>query len=134
MMKRPTSVSVIAWILIVMSGISLLTSTVSLNNPMARELMAKSLLPVPLQFVMLYVGLLITIVSGIAMLKGQNWARFLYVGWSAIGFVIGILTSPMKAAMIPGLVVFAVLTFFLFRPKPNEYFSTKDTADSAQGI
>jgi hypothetical protein len=134
MMKRPTSVSVIAWILIVTSGISLLTSTVSLNNPMARELMAKSLLPVPLQFVMLYVGLLITIVSGIAMLKGQNWARFLYVGWSAIGFVIGILTSPMKAAMIPGLVVFAVLTFFLFRPKPNEYFSTKDTADSAQGI
>jgi hypothetical protein len=134
MMKRPTSVSVIAWILIVTSGISLLTSTVSLNNPMARELMAKSLLPVPLQFVMLYVGLLITIVSGIAMLKGQNWARFLYVGWSAIGFVIGILTSPMKAAMIPGLVVFAVLTFFLFRPKPNEYFSTKDTTDSAQGI
>ena len=133
-MKRPTSVSVIAWILIVTAGISLLTSTVSLNNPMARELMAKSLLPVPLQFVMLYVGLLITIVSGIAMLKGQNWARFLYVGWSAIGFVIGILTSPMKAAMIPGLVVFAVLTFFLFRPKPNEYFSTKDTADSAQGI
>lgn len=133
-MKRPTSVSVIAWILIVMSAISLLTSTVSLNNPMARELMAKSLLPVPLQFVMLYVGLLITIVSGIAMLKGQNWARFLYVGWSAIGFVIGILTSPMKAAMIPGLVVFAVLTFFLFRPKPNEYFSTKDTADGAQGI
>jgi hypothetical protein len=134
MMKRPTSVSVIAWILIVTSGISLLTSTVSLNNPMARELMAKSLLPVPLQFVMLYVGLLITIVSGIAMLKGQNWARFLYVGWSAIGFVIGILTSPMKAAMIPGLVVFAVLAFFLFRPKPNEYFSTKDTTDSAQGI
>ena len=133
-MKRPTSISVIAWILIVTSGIAMLASTVSLNNPMARELMAKSLLPIPLQFVMLYVGLLITIVSGIAMLKGQNWARFLYVGWGSIGFVIGILTSPMKAAMIPGFVVFAVVTFFLFRPKANEYFSTRDTADSAQGV
>jgi hypothetical protein len=81
MMKRPTSVSVIAWILIVMSGISMITSTISLNNPMARELMAKSPLPIPLQFAMLYAGLLITLVSGIAMLKGQNWARFLYVVW-----------------------------------------------------
>jgi hypothetical protein len=57
-----------------MSGISLITSTVNLNNPMA-----KSLLPIPLQYVMLYVGLFITIVAGIAMLKGQNWARFLHV-------------------------------------------------------
>lgn len=124
-MKRPTSISVIAWILIVMSGINLLTSTMSLNNPMVREIMAKSLLPISLQFAMLYVGLLITIVSGIAMLKGQNWGRFLYVGWGVIGFVIGILTSPMKVAMIPGLVIFAVITFFLFRPKANEYFSKR---------
>ena len=132
-MKRPTSVSVIAWLLIAMSGISLLTSIVSFNNPMVRELMAKSLIPIPLQFVISYVGLLITLASGIAMLKGQNWARFLYVGWGVIGFVIGILTFPMKAAMIPGVVVVAVFAFFLFRPEANTYFSTKDTADNAQG-
>jgi len=133
-MKRPTSVSVIAWFLIVTSGISFVTSTVSLNNPMARELMAKSPLPIALQFMMLYVELAINIVSGIAMLKGQNWARFLYVGWSAIGFVIGILTSPMKTAMIPGLVILAIITFFLFRPKANEYFSPMETANSVQGV
>lgn len=133
-MKRPTSVSVVAWILIVMSAISLIASTVSLNNPMAKELMAKSLLPIPLQYVMLYVGLLITIVAGIAILKGQNWARFLYVAWTIIGFVIGIFTSPMKAAMIPGLVVFVVITFFLFRPKANEYFSPKGAANDAQSV
>jgi hypothetical protein len=134
MMKRPTSVSVVAWILIVMSGISLITSTASLNNPMAKELMAKSPLPIPLQYTMLYMGLLITIVSGIAILKGQNWARFLYVVWGAIGSVIGILTSPIKAAMIPGLVIFAVITFFLFSPKANEYFSPKVAANDAQRV
>ena len=133
-MKRPTSVSVLSWILIVTSGITLINSTVSLNNPMVKELMAKSLLPIPLQYMMLYVGIFITIVAGIAMLKGRNWARFLYVVWSAIGFVIGIMTSPMKAAMIPGLVVFAVITFFLFRPKANEYFSPKGDANDAQGV
>jgi len=133
-MKRPTSVSVIAWYLIVTSGITLVTFAMSFNNPMVRELMAKSPIPIPLQLAMGYVGLLITIVSGIALLKRQNWARFLYVGWSVIGFMIGILTSPMKAAMIPGFVVLAVITFFLFRPKANEYFSTRETKNSAKGV
>ena len=137
-MKRPTFVSVIAWILIVMSGISLVTFTMSLNmslnDPMIRELLSKSPIPIPLQIAIGYVGLLITIVSGVAILKGQNWARFLYVGWNVIGSVIGLLTSPMKAAMIPGLFIFVVITFFLFRPKANEYFSTKETAGSAKGV
>jgi hypothetical protein len=97
---------------------------------MAKELMAKTLLPIPLQYVLLYGGLLITIVAGISILKGQNWGRFLYMVWHAIGFVIGIFTSPMKAAMIPGLVVFVVITFFLFRPKADEYFSPNGAARS----
>jgi hypothetical protein len=133
-MRRPTSVSVIAWIVIVGSGFSLIASTVALNDPMAKQLMAKSLLPMPLQYVMLYLGLCIGIVAGIAMLKGRNWARFLYVIWCAIGSVIGFLTSPMKAAQIPGLVVFAVITFFLFRPKANEYFCPGKTSHNAQGV
>jgi hypothetical protein len=54
MKKRPTSVTVIAWILFVTSALSLLTSTMAINNPMAQELMAKSPIPVPLQYVMLY--------------------------------------------------------------------------------
>lgn len=132
MKKRPTSITVIAWILIVMSGISLITSTISLNNPMAKELMGRSLIPIPIQYAMMYVGLLITLISGIAMLKGQNWARLLYVIWSIIGFGIGIATSPMKAAMIPGLVVFLIVAFFLFRPKANGYFAGTEVQSDAE--
>jgi len=123
MKKRPTSITVIAWILIVMGGISLITSTISLNNPTAKELMGRSLIPIPVQYVMMYVGLFITLVSAIAMLKGKNWARFLYVIWGIIGFIVGITTSPMKTAMIPGMVIFIVVVIFLFRPKANEYFA-----------
>lgn len=132
MKKRPTSITVIAWILIVMSGISLITSTISLNNPMAKELMSRSLIPIPIQYAMMYVGLLITLISGIAMLKGQNWARLLYVIWSIIGFGIGIATSPMKIAMIPGFVVFLIIAFFLFRPKANEYFAGTEVQSDAE--
>ena len=72
MKKRPTSVTVIAWILLVTSGLSLLTSTMAINNPMAQELMAKSPIPVPLQYVMLYLGLAISILCAIFMLRARE--------------------------------------------------------------
>ena len=131
MRTRPTSITVVAWILILMGGISLVTTTlmidkidkVMIDNPAARELISKSPIPVPVQYAMTYVGLLIMLVSGIAILKGQNWGRWLYVVGTAVGFLIGIIASPLKEAMISGFVVFVVVTFFLFRPKANAYFS-----------
>lgn len=132
MKERPTSITVIAWILIVMAGLSLITSAFYMNNPRARELMGRSPIPIPVQYLMTYVGLLVTLICGIAMLKGQNWARILYVIWYIIGFVVGIATSPMKVAMIPGSVVFVVIAFFLFRPIANEYFTASEVENDTE--
>src|SRR5690348_12205848 len=83
MRTRPTSITVIAWILILMGGISLVTTTLMIdtvmNDPAARELLSKSAIPLPVQYAMTYVALLIMLVSGVAILKGQNWGRWLYV-------------------------------------------------------
>ncbi len=49
MKKRPTSVTVIAWILIVTGGVSLVATTAAINNPVTLELMSKSPLPIPVQ-------------------------------------------------------------------------------------
>ena len=122
MHKRPTSVSVIAWILIVMAGISLISTTVVINTPEMHRIMAKSSTPIPVQYAMSYIGLLITMVSGIAMLKGMNWARYVYVIWGVFGFIVGMVTSPMKVAMIPGVIMFLACAFFLFRPKATAFF------------
>jgi hypothetical protein len=124
MKERPTSISVIAWFLIGMGGISLIVTTFMITNPIVHDLMSKSSpIPIPVQYAISYVGIVITIVSGIAMLKGCNWARFLYIIWNIVGFLIMITTSSMKAAMIPSLVFFLIVTFFLFRPKANAFFS-----------
>ncbi len=120
--KRPTSITVISWLLIVGGGISLTSNTLTLNNPMVQDLMSKNPMPISMQYTMLYVGLLITIVCGIAMLKRQNWARLLYVGWGIFGSLVGVATSPMKLMMIPGIIGFLIFVFFLFRPKANKYF------------
>jgi hypothetical protein len=132
MNKRPTSVTVIAWLLIVLGGISILTTTAAINNPAVLEVMGRSPLPIGVQFAMTYAGLVIMIVCGVAMLKGRNWGRLLYVIWTGAGFVIGIFTSPVKGAMIPGLVVFIIACFFLFRPKANQYFAAPDPPGGPQ--
>lgn len=134
MNKRPTSVTVIAWILIVIAPLSALTITFSLQNPTARELMARSPIPMPIQIAMSYAGLLVTFVCGIAFLKGQNWARYLYVGWSVVGFIVGFATSPMKFSMIPGFVFVLVIAFFLFRPKATRFFTAIKADHEPQGV
>ena len=131
MTKRPTSISIISWILIVIGAISLITTTAMINNLTVRDMMAESPMPVSVQYAMSYFGLLVMIVSGAAMLKGRNWARYLYVIWSLVGFVIGIATSPMKVAMIPGFVVFLVVAFFLFRPKAAAFFVPREEPEDA---
>lgn len=134
MRKRPTSVTVICFILIALGAISLISSVINLNNPMARDLMGRSPIPIPVQHVIMFTGLLITLLSGILMLKGTNWARMLYVVWSVLAFGFGLATSPMKAALIPGVVVFAVMAFFLFRPKANEFFNPKEAGRGEENI
>jgi len=105
---------------------------VMIDNPAARELISKSPIPVPVQYAMSYAGLLVMLVSGAAMLKGQNWGRWLYVVGTAAGALIGVMTSPLKEAMIPGFVFFVVVTFFLFRPNANKYFSDTESAHDTQ--
>jgi hypothetical protein len=132
MKLRPTSVTVISWILIVMGAMSLVVIALMFNNPAANDLMSRNPLPATLQYVMMYAGLLVTIISGYAMLKGRNWARLLYVIWSAIGFVVGVATSPMKTAMIPGFLIYLVFVIFLFCPKANQYFSGSEVESAPE--
>ncbi len=123
MNKRPTSVTVIAWIILVISALSLLTTPFAINNPMAQELMAKSPVPVPVQYFISFVGLLISIVSAIFMLRGANWARMVYIVWGAIGLLFSLFTSPTKLMLIPGIFIYAVFVFFLLTPKASAYFT-----------
>jgi hypothetical protein len=122
MNNRPTSVTVIAWFLIASALITAVTSLLTFKDPAVQEIMALSVMPIPLQYAFLIAGLAIQLVSSIAMLKAQNWGRFLYAGWGAIGLLIGFATSPVKFTMIPGAIFYAVVVFFLFRPNATAYF------------
>lgn len=123
---RPTSITVIAWLSFVSVGLSLFPFMNNQNSPMAQEMMRRNLLPIPLQHLLQYADIPISLVIGIALLKGKNWARSLWVVYGIFGLIIFLVAWPIKAMVIPSLVFLAFLTFFLFRPKANAYFAGKE--------
>ncbi len=130
-MKRPTSISVVAWFLIVTAAIALPFQHRSFTDPLAQELMARSLLPVSLQIVMAYVGLAVAIGCGVGMLKGADWSRKVYLGWSVLGLIVAVVTSPLKLLLIPGALIIALFIYFLFRPQASAWFAPRKVANDA---
>jgi len=59
---------------------------------------------------------------GIGMLKGFDWSRKVYVGWSVFGLVLSLVTFPMKLMLIPSALIIALFAYFLFRPQANAWF------------
>lgn len=123
MNKRPTSITVICWILIVVSLISVVVVSILMKSPLFEESLRESPVPVNVQYAVMYAGMLITLVSGIAMLKGRNWARYLYIVYSAVSFIYSMVTTPVTTSMIPAFVIFLIIAFFLLRAKADAYFT-----------
>ena len=131
MNQSPKSITIIGWILIAMAAISLVSNILSINDPVRQELMDMHPLSPTIQNLLTYLGLVIMLVCGVAILKKQNWARFLYVGWGIFGFIFGIITAPLKIAMIPGFIIFLIMAFFLFRPRAKAYFKTTEVTNGS---
>ena len=124
-MRRPTSLTVISWIFIVVGVISIVFTTSAIDNPMAEEIMRKSPVPIPIQFFISYMSTIVLIASGIATLLGRSWGRVLYVAWNLFLVAVGFAISFMTMAAIPGLVAFLIASLILFRPNATKYFESK---------
>ena len=124
MKDRPTSLTIISWFLIITSLMSVVSTALSYNNPQVAKIMELSSIPIFAQYIFMVLGMAITLSCGFLLLKAKNVGRVLYVGWGIASLAIGLITSPAKAMLIPGLVIFVIITIFLYRPKANEYFSS----------
>ena len=122
-MERPTSITVIAWILIVLSAIGLLGTVMMMNNPDVIEAMAVSKLGVGTQQILAVVSSIITAICGYGMLQGKNWSRLLYVISSLLGIALNAYAMPMGGAFYFSVAIFVVICFFLYRPAANAWFN-----------
>lgn len=128
MNNRPTSLTIIAWLMIIGAAFGLYGALTLASNPMAAEMMRSSPLPLAFHQAIGVIGAIISLICGYGVLKGFNWARLLYVGWSIGGFVLSLVTIPIPSILIMSAVFFAVIVFFLFRPAANAWFNANGHA------
>ena len=64
------------------------------------------------------------VVIGIAILKGREWSRNAYVATFVIGIAFSFVNMPasMLAVLIPGVLLFALFVYLLFRRPATAYF------------
>jgi len=123
MEKRPLSLTIIAWILIVLSVLALIGTFAMQSNPQMVKMQEQMHTPVLFQHAWTVLGVIIDLIVAYGIFKGQPWSRVLYVVWGIIGLVVGFFILPQKAYLVFSLIVLVVISIFLFSAKANEYFS-----------
>ncbi len=123
-MKRPLFVTIIAWILIILSAIGLIALGFALNTHLLtqEEISKTSTLSPLVLYTSSAISIFINLVCGMGFLKGKNWSRYLYLITGLISFAINMATSEVKTMMIPSAVIFVIIVMFLFVPKNTNAF------------
>jgi hypothetical protein len=132
-MKRPLSITIIAWILIVAPAVSVLLKIfqflVGLYLFHSRIHMTHSLpFHVATFFIPYIATLAIFLVIGIFLLRGANWSRTTYVVVSVLSAILNLLFLPFTMNSLPPIAVSALFILFLYRPKANAYFAQSTKA------
>ncbi|MBV9527307.1 hypothetical protein [Sphingomonas sp.] len=126
MEKRPVSLTIIAWVLIVLSVLGLISMfALTAANPMLQEKLAEMHVPMAFLEIWTVLGTVVTLICAYGILKGMPWSRVLYVVWGIIGMVVGFYITPQKASIIISLVVLVVVSIFLFGEKANVWFQAR---------
>ena len=130
MNKRPMSVTVVAWIIIVLSVLGVAGLFISTN--MIKEadhvsVQLQHLVHDPIYMGISYAIVIINLIAGIFILKGKGWGRWLYVAMYIVGIFLNFIYNGVSGfsftAMLPGLVIFVVFMILLFNKSANEYFN-----------
>ncbi len=123
--KRPLSLTIIGWFLIVTGLFGAYASLTMGSNEMARQIIADSGMSLRLQQGLAVVGAIVVVASAYGIFKGLPWSRVLYVGWMILSLAIGLLTSPFKGMLMLSVLFVVVIAYFLFRPEANAWFAAK---------
>lgn len=116
MTRRPLSITLISWLFIAVGGIGLLAGFTALLESTAPPRIAEP----SFEFWLSQAVRFCAIVSGVFMLYGFNWARWLLVVWLGYHVILSVLHSPFE--LIVHSLLFAVVAYFLFRPEASAYF------------
>lgn len=122
MSARPVSITIIAWVSLIGAAFGLLMRPFQSANPMVERMLEGSPFSVDTHLAVGAVGNLLSLLWGVGLLRGKDWARLGLVATSLLSMGFSLLTMSNAALMLPGVVVVLAYAFFLFRPAANVYF------------
>jgi len=131
MEKRPLSISIIGWWLVITGLFGIYSAVTMGSNPIMVRMMQQMHVTLAFEEALAVVNVIISVGCGAAFLKGLNWSRFLYVLWGIVSLVITFVLTPAKSFVILGVIFYAVIVFFLFRPAANRWFNRSDAQRNA---
>ena len=115
MRRRPLSITIIGWLFIGAGIIGFVyhATEFKIQRPVEYDLIWVSIVR------------LLAILSGVFLLRGSNWARWLLLIWLTYHVILSAFHSFFQLAM-HGLLL-GVIAYFLFRPQASAYFRGAST-------
>lgn len=114
-MQRPRPITIISWFFIIFGSIALLSGLL----PFGEITLAQRIAELKGHW-MVHLSRILQIVTGVFMLRGHNWARWLLVVWIAFHIVLSALHSTFQ--LLLHVFIFTVILYFVFRRDASSYF------------
>ena len=125
MEKRPVSLTIIGWLLVVFALFGIYGLVTAGSNPIVVPMLAKMGISLALYEAWGALGIIIGLVCAYGILKGQPWSRVLYLVWGIIGLVVGLYISPIKSVLVISLIFLIVICVFLWTNAANDWFQAR---------
>ena len=125
MQTRPLSLTIIGWLLIVFSLFGLFGVVSMGSNAAAMKMLEQMHTSLLFQQVWGVLGAIINVAVAYGIFKGLPWSRVLYVVWGIVGLVVAAYTSPIKVAVVVGLIFLVAISAFLFTNSANDWFCAR---------
>jgi hypothetical protein len=126
MQSRPRSLAIIGWTFIAVGALGILKDVWPLFTANAAQHLAGLLTNVWTDLAPALTSRLLAVIGGAFILSGANWARWLLVVWMVAHIVISALHSATQ--VLTHTVIFAAITYCLFRAPAALYFRARDVA------
>jgi hypothetical protein len=129
--KRPTSITIISWYFIIAYALALTSIPIALLMPVARESLEATGTPLGLSLGFTFFTCMIMIFSGVLILKVQKSGKYIALAYMPLSMILGSVMNGLQASMITGIIIYAVVFYFLIRMDAKLYFDHEWTAPDA---
>ena len=125
-MRRPHSITAVAWLFIAVGTVGLLKDIWPLVTHVAAQQIAKLRADGLADIVPAWTSRVLAIVGGVALLRGHSWARWLLVAWMVFHVVLSLVHDLPE--LVIHVAIFAPVLFLLFRRSMGPWFHGGDAA------